>query len=103
MQDEAIYHITTRDAWDQAREAGVYAAPSLQDEGFIHCSTRGQVPSTTERYFAGIDDVIVLCVDTSLLRSEVRYEDTAGHGDVFPHIYGPLDLVAVHSVVAIGD
>ena len=72
---------------------------SLETEGFIHCSTQRQVAATATRYFPGATDLVVLCVDVSLLRHDVRYEDTSGHGQLFPHIYGPLELVAVRSVV----
>src|SRR4051812_25452682 len=99
MDEATIYHITTADAWRAAREASVYTAPSLDIEGFIHCSTQRQVADTAARYFPGATDLVVLCVDVSLLRHDVRYEDTSGHGQLFPHIYGPLDLVAVRSVV----
>lgn len=99
MDEAAIYHITTAEAWRAAREAGVYTAASLETEGFIHCSTQRQVAATATRYFRGATDLVVLCVDVSLLRHDVRYEDTSGHGQLFPHIYGPLDLVAVRSVV----
>ncbi|SVD62624.1 uncharacterized protein METZ01_LOCUS415478, partial [marine metagenome] len=33
-----IFHLTYKDAWEAARPAGEYAAPSLAEEGFIHCS-----------------------------------------------------------------
>jgi uncharacterized protein (DUF952 family)/protein associated with RNAse G/E len=99
MDEATIYHITTAAAWHTAREAGVYTAPSLESEGFIHCSTQKQVAATANRFFPGATDLIVLCVDVSLLRHDLRYEDSSNHGDLFPHIYGPLDLVAVRSVV----
>jgi uncharacterized protein (DUF952 family)/protein associated with RNAse G/E len=98
LDDTTIYHITTEEAWRAAREAGVYRASSLDTEGFIHCSTASQVPATAARYFADAGDAVVLSIDVSLLRSEVRCEDTSGHGESFPHVYGPLDLVAVRSV-----
>src|SRR6185436_1125809 len=99
MDDATIYHITNAEAWRTAREAGVYRAESLDTEGFIHCSTEQQVGATATRYFPGATGLVVLCVDVSLLHGEVRYEDTSGHDQLFPHIYGPLDLVAVRSVV----
>jgi uncharacterized protein (DUF952 family)/protein associated with RNAse G/E len=97
LDEATIYHITTHEAWRAAREAGIYRADSLDTEGFIHCSTLGQVANTAGLYFAGAMDLVVLSVDVSLLRSEVRYEES-GHG-TFPHIYGPLDLVAVRSAI----
>src|SRR6185436_206645 len=99
MDDATIYHITNAEAWRTAREAGVYRAESLETEGFLHCSTEEQVGATATRYFPGATGLVVLCVDVSLLHGEVRYEDTSGHGQLFPHIYGPIDLVAVRSVV----
>src|SRR5207248_1783366 len=101
MDEATIYHITTAGAWRSARESGVYVSPSLDAEGFIHCSTQRQTAATATRYFPGATDLVVLCIDVSLLRHEVRYEDTSGRGQLFPHIYGPLDLVAVRSVVAL--
>jgi uncharacterized protein (DUF952 family)/protein associated with RNAse G/E len=103
LDEATIYHITTPEAWRAARERGAYEAPSLEAEGFIHCSTAAQVPATAARYFAGEPDAVVLSLDVSLLRSEVRHEDTSGHGELFPHVYGPLDLVAVRSVLSLAD
>ncbi len=34
-----ILHITTRTAWQEALPCGEYRTPSLETEGFIHCST----------------------------------------------------------------
>ena len=33
-----IYHLTGREAWAEAQKADEYEAPSLAEEGFIHCS-----------------------------------------------------------------
>ena len=46
MRDKPIFHITTREAWRQAVAVGRYTAPSLDKEGFIHCSTHEQVVET---------------------------------------------------------
>ncbi|MFG2946513.1 DUF952 domain-containing protein [Streptomyces adustus] len=41
-------HITERSLWDAARETGTYETPTrsrtLQEEGFIHRSTRAELP-----------------------------------------------------------
>ncbi|GAA3048300.1 hypothetical protein GCM10010448_34250 [Streptomyces glomeratus] len=43
-----LTHITERSLWDAARETGTYQMSTrgrtLQEEGFIHCSTRAQLP-----------------------------------------------------------
>ena len=38
-----ILHITSKSEWAAAQTRGEYSAPSLQTEGFIHCSTEDQV------------------------------------------------------------
>jgi uncharacterized protein (DUF952 family) len=37
-----IYHITSKEAWQNAQAAGYYSHPSLETEGFIHCSEAHQ-------------------------------------------------------------
>jgi uncharacterized protein (DUF952 family) len=94
--DEPVYHITTPDLWSPVSGNGSYAAPSLESEGFIHCSTREQVERSMNRFFGGHDSVILLRIDPKLLRSELKYEPA--DGDSFPHIYGELNIDAVTGV-----
>ena len=90
-----ILHITYRADWAAARNGETYEAPSLADEGFIHCSTPSQVVSTANRYYAGRDDLVLLRIDPDRLTAEVRYENTVGGDELFPHVYGPVDRAAV--------
>ncbi len=98
-----IYHITTSEAWEAARPAGVYAPASLAREGFVHCSTREQVIGTADRLFAGQDGLVVLVIDPQRLAAAVRHEDLGGSGEAFPHVYGPIDVGAVRSVAPLVD
>ncbi len=93
-----LFHITTRSAWAAAQDAGEYRAPSLATEGFIHLSTADQVPRTLQRFYQGVQDLVILRIDPAVLRSELRYETV--HGEDFPHLYGSLELAAV---IAIAD
>jgi uncharacterized protein (DUF952 family) len=93
--DHLIYHITSQKEWQQAQDTGVYTAPSLSSEGFIHCSTRAQVAGVGERYYRGVSGLVLLCIETARLKMELRYEDSHQNGEFFPHIYGPLALEAV--------
>jgi uncharacterized protein (DUF952 family) len=95
-----IYHITQRTDWESARLAGQYTAPSLQQEGFIHASTGEQVAGTANLFFRGKDGLVLLKIETDLLRSDVRFEPVQSHGEeqFFPHIYGPINLNAVVGV-----
>jgi uncharacterized protein (DUF952 family) len=93
---DPIFHITTQEQWNHAALAGKYQADSLVTEGFIHCSTAAQVESSGRRHFAGQAGLVVLTIDPDKLRWELRWEDS--HGEIFPHLYGPLDVEAVISV-----
>ena len=93
-----ILHITTPDAWAKAQAEGVYRAPSLATEGFIHCSTDRQMAATANKHYARRSGLILLCIDEKRLTADVRYEDL-GAGDLFPHIYGPINIDAVIKVV----
>lgn len=94
-----IYHITPLAHWVAARPEGVYTASSLHTEGFIHCSTAGQIVGVANAMFAEQADLVLLCIDESRVRPEIRYEDCYVSGQLFPHIYGPLSLAAVVGVL----
>ena len=53
-----IYHVTSNSDWAAAQAKGSYEHPSLQAEGFIHCSQEHQVAGVLERYFAGQRDLV---------------------------------------------
>jgi uncharacterized protein (DUF952 family) len=92
-----LFHITTKKAWESA--VGEYRPASLETEGFIHLSTEPQWPRTLERFFKGQSGLVLLELEVSKLRAPLKHEPA--DGDVFPHLYGPLNLdavVAVHPV-----
>jgi uncharacterized protein (DUF952 family) len=93
---ENIFHITSEKTWLAALELGEYVAASLGSEGFIHCSTREQVVDTANRYYHGQVDLLLLEIDPKLVASEILFEES--HGELFPHIYGPINLDAVQNV-----
>ena len=83
---------------------GNYAPTSLRDEGFVHCSTLAQVIDTANRFYRGQYDLVVLHIDESRLKAELKYESpTMNHGEsageLFPHLYGELNVDAVVRVV----
>jgi uncharacterized protein (DUF952 family) len=102
-----IYHITSRTAWNEARERGDYRAESLETEGFIHCSTETQVVPVAEKYYKGQNNLLLLVVEPALLSSDLKWEPPSGgapppgvaEGELFPHIYGPINLEAVIQVI----
>ncbi len=101
-----ILHITSRAEWNEAQTRGEYIAPSLDTEGFIHCSTEKQVLHVANAFYRGKNDLVLLVLDEAALKPELKWEPPAGRpapgiseSDSFPHIFGPINLTAVASVV----
>lgn len=97
-----IYHVTTAAEWQAATVNGAYTAPSLQAEGFIHCSADDeQVTGVLQRYFAGRTQLVKLVIDTEKLSSRFIYEWSPSTADTFPHIYGPINVDAVTAIIPV--
>jgi uncharacterized protein (DUF952 family) len=94
-----IYHITRPAEWEQAQKQGQYTSDSLASEGFIHCSKPGQIVATANRYYAGQKGLLLLAIAPARVAAEVRFENLEGGTELFPHIYGPLNLEAVTAVL----
>ncbi|MGE3756441.1 MAG: DUF952 domain-containing protein [Pseudobdellovibrionaceae bacterium] len=92
---KTIYHITLEDSWSSAKKYGKYSAPSLEKEGFIHCSLADQIPRVADFNFKGQQGLIILEIDVARLNCEVKFEDLYGDGEKFPHIYGKVNVDAV--------
>jgi uncharacterized protein (DUF952 family) len=95
-----IYHITSRTSWADAAKSGVYTADSLSTQGFIHCSKADQVVRVADTWYTGQHGLVLLEIDLTRLKPEVRWEPgTDKPDDLFPHIYGPLNADAVSRVL----
>lgn len=106
-----IYHITTPIEWKLAQQAGDYSAPSLVSEGFIHCSTAIQVVPVANAFYRDVAALLLLSIDETKLTTELKWEAPAhieGHDapenseeQLFPHIFGVINLDAVVSAMPI--
>ena len=94
-----LLHLTTREEWDAAQAAGIYEPPSLAKDGFVHLSAPNQVLATAERHFAGVRGLVMLTIAAERLTAPLRYETVPERAEMFPHLYGPLNLDAVTAVV----
>jgi len=92
-----IYHITTRVDWQRQATAATYIAESLHTEDFIHLSEEHQVEGVLDRYYQNVPDLLLLHVDPRKLTAELKYE-LATNNELFPHLYGPIDKVAIVEV-----
>jgi uncharacterized protein (DUF952 family) len=97
MPGPMILHICSAAEWQASRD-GCYRCASLDQEGFIHCSTPAQVIEVADRLFKGRRDLVLLVIDADRVTAAIRREDD-GNGAFYPHVYGPLDVGAVTEVV----
>ena len=93
-----IYHMCRADEWAAAVASRTYRGSS-QDlaDGFIHFSTAVQIVESARKHRAGQDGLLLLAVDADTLGDRVKWEPSRG-GDLFPHLYGPLDPAESASV-----
>jgi uncharacterized protein (DUF952 family) len=94
-----ILHIVAESEWEHAKSIGEYKHPSLEREGFIHFSKPDQVVRVANFNFKGQTGLILLLVDEKRLKAKIEYEGESPT-DLFPHLYGALNLDAVVGTVA---
>ena len=94
-----IFHITKGEAWRKAEVDGTYRPEMFPVDGFIHCSTREQVLQVANIRFCGQPGLVLLKIDTDRVKAEIRYENLEGGQQMFPHIYGGLNVDAVTQVI----
>jgi uncharacterized protein (DUF952 family) len=95
---QMIYHMCRADEWAAAVIAGSYRGSS-QDlaDGFIHFSTAAQIVESARRHRAGQDGLLLVAVEAMRLGDRLKWEKSRA-GDLFPHLYGPLDPAESASV-----
>jgi uncharacterized protein (DUF952 family) len=97
-----IFHITTEAEWGRAQADGTYGGSTrgltLAQVGFVHCAFEEQVTRVATTFFRGVPQLVVLRIAVDRLNAEVRYEDLHDEGELFPHVYGRLNLDAVVNI-----
>ncbi len=95
-----LFHIAQSSDWNAAVASGSYSVPSLMTEGFIHFSTRDQFMATAGRYYVGVNQLVLLEIDESLLDSAALRFEASTNDELFPHYYAELPTSAVVRVHA---
>lgn len=95
MTPDTAFKILTAEQWAQFQADGVfYGAPVDLADGYIHLSAADQLQGTLDKHFTGQDGLVIAEVDLAALGDTVKWEVSRG-GALFPHIYGPLPMVAI--------
>ncbi|MCX7571196.1 DUF952 domain-containing protein [Tumebacillus sp. DT12] len=94
-----IYCLVPGPYWALYKDKDEYVPRDYEEEGFIH-ATKGDdlLARVTKRVYAAHEgELLLLVIDESRVRSEVKYEQ-ASDGNLYPHIYGPLNTDAIAEI-----
>ena len=91
MNLEFIFKIIDKEEWQEAKKIGTYKG-SKKDiaDGYIHFSEEDQVEETLKRHYVKVENLVLLKVNAFNL--EHLLWEQASNGDMYPHLYSPLDI-----------
>ena len=90
-----IYKICPASEWREAERQGVYRGSSDDArDGYIHLSTATQLEATARKHYFGQKELFLVEVEADALGEALRWERSR-NDELFPHLYGELDLGAV--------
>ena len=94
MNFKFIYKICTKAEWLEFKKKGQYRGSKKDlEDGYIHFSEEEQVQGTLKRFYSNQKTLILLKVNT--LKLEHLLWEQASDGNMFPHLYSPLDISSV--------
>jgi uncharacterized protein (DUF952 family)/GNAT superfamily N-acetyltransferase len=89
-----VDNIVTSAWWSKQSQSNSYESETLHQEGFIHCSTKDQVTGVLERYYANQKDLLLLHINSFLLKPALKFE-LATNNELFPHVFGEINKEAI--------
>ena len=94
------YHLVPAVHWAAASATDPYVAPSLDDEGFVHCTDGAeQLVRPANRYYrADPRPFVALTVDLDAIAAPWSIDDPAR---IYPHIHGPIERRAIIAVAPV--
>lgn len=80
--------------WERQQRQPTYVPEAFESDGFIHCTDGDENMLKVANLFYQSDprDFVVLTLSVDAISPKVIYEDP---GEIYPHIYGPLNTDAV--------
>ena len=91
MNLEFIFKIINKEEWNKAKKKGVYLGSKKDiEDGYIHFSGEDQVLGTLKKYYKNEKNLVLLKVET--LNLDHLLWEQASDGNMFPHLYSPLNV-----------
>ena len=100
MNLKFIYKICLKSELDDAKNKNQFLGSKKDlEDGFIHFSGEDQVKSTLKKFYLNQKGLILLKVHT--LKLDHLLWEQASDGNMFPHLYSPLDMTNVVNEIEI--
>ena len=100
MNFKFVYKICTKSEWHEIKSKGQLTGSKKDlDDGYIHFSGDDQVAGTLKKFYQNQKNLILLKVDT--LKLDHLVWEQASDGNMFPHLYSPLDMTNVVNEIEI--
>ena len=91
MDFKYVYKICTNEEWKEAKKKGKYEGSQKdKKDGFIHFSDKEQLKETFNKFFFKKKNLTLLKINALKLENLI-YEQISD-GNMFPHLYGPLEI-----------
>ncbi|MDB4141004.1 DUF952 domain-containing protein [Candidatus Pelagibacter sp.] len=91
MNFKFVYKISTKSEWQEVKTIGKLTGSKKDlEDGYIHFSGDDQVAGTLKKFYQNQKDLILLKIDT--LKLDHLVWEQASDGNMFPHLYSPLDI-----------
>jgi uncharacterized protein (DUF952 family) len=103
--EKKVFHVTTRENWQQYATKSHYYNESLKTDGFIHCAKAEQLIQVLNSFFKGQENLVILEIDTlGLAEGSLKVEppfETPMAPIEFPHIYAEVPIEAITKSIEI--
>ena len=94
-----ILHCLKESRLESYRGKEFYGEDYIDSEGFIHCSDIHTFHRVAPNFLEIDEPLVFLCIDTTKVHAEIKWEDGDNCGTAYPHIYGLLNLDSVQSIL----
>lgn len=93
-----LYLFLTKEAWQKSIQEKVLSL-GPENKSFIHLATNEQIPHVAEKFFKGVD-YVVLKIEIKKMRGRLVYETNPGGSNQYFHLYdGMIPFEAVVEVI----
>ena len=97
-RERFIYRVMTKKEWEDFRKEKRFYGNSFDlKSGFIHLSKKSQIKDTINIYFQDQEDIVILQICETKIKENIKWE-ISRNNQLFPHLYGFLELFDVKKV-----